>query len=457
MEDASQRPRRAPGPWAAGLVLVLAIGLGIAALLRREAAAHPEATMPDGTLLVVEGLTFGPRHELRFEPEFWTALKSALPAPWHRFTGPPLRPRLMEDNDGGGREGGLWLSRWDPVAGKFLSLDLDHLGVETVTRGGLVFHAGGSSTFGPAERAGLFVSGLVLDGRADTLRMRLSRGDWKADIQMPNPRHGERFETWEAERLPRTNLVKGFEMVLHGLRDHGSDSEPMWMPQFEILRDGRDAGGWFSTHWFFLDPTGNRGYRGLPESEPTWKVRLSARPTSRFPFSQDQRFSLGRIRLPGPAEFQVVSPGPDWTNAGLHAVVITGPGSFGFTDGRNTMARPPGESLAPGRTSMSSQEWSIQWGSAESAAHLLLGSPRSGARLMPDRQGKDIVLVARRPDGSLATSSVWSHSSMSDGQVHRRLVSFSFAAGEKSQTYDLELAVSEEITAEWLVASPQRR
>lgn len=446
------------GHWAAGLCLVLAIGFGIAALLRREAATHPEATLPDGTLLVVEGLTFGPRHELRFEPEFWTALKAALPAAWHRFTGPPLRPRLMDSNDRGDRAGGLWLSRWDPVAGKFLSLDLDSdLRVRTVTQGGLVFDEGGGSTYGQGERAGRFVSGLVLDGRADTLRLRLSRGDWKADIQMPNPRRGERFETWEAGPLPRTNLVKGFELVLHGLRDHGPAKEPLWMPQFEILKEGRPAGEWFSTHWSFLDPTGNQGYRGLPESEPTWKVRLSARPTSRFPFSTDQRFSLGRVQLPGPGEFLVLSPGPDWTNAGLHAVVITGPGSFGFTDGRNTMARPPGDSLTPGRTSMSSQQWSIQWGSAEPAAHLLLGSPRSGARLMPDNTGKDLVLVARRADGSLATSSGWNNSSMSDGQVHRRLVSFVFAAGEKPQPYDLELAVSEVFTAEWLVASPQRR
>lgn len=456
MEDASQRPRRALGLWAAGLGLVLAFGLGIAALLRREAAMHPEATLPDGTLLVVEGLTFGPRHELRFEPEFWTALKSALPAPWHRFTGPPLRPRLMDSNDRGDRAGGLWLSRWDPVAGKFLSLDSD-LRVQTVTQGGLVFDVGGSSMYGQGERAGRFVSGLVLDGRADTLRMRLSRGDWKADLAMPNPRHGERFETWEAGPLPRTNLVKGFEMVLHGLRDHGPAKEPLWMPQFEILKEGRPAGEWFSTHWLFLDPTGNQGYRGLPESEPTWKVRMLARPTSKFPFSQDQRFSLGRIRLPGPGEFLVLSPGPDWTNAGLHAVVITGPGSFGFTDGRNTMARPPGDSLVLGSISINSRQWSLQWGSAEPMVHLLLGSSSSGARLMPNNTGKDLVLLARRADGSLATSSGGNNSMMSDGQVHRRLVSFVFAAGEKPQPYDLELAVSEVFTAEWLVASPQRR
>lgn len=461
MEEGSQRPGRALLPWAAGLGMGLAAVLGIAALMRREAAAHPEATLPDGTVVVVEGITFGPRHEQRFEPGFWTGLKLGLPAPWHRFTGPPLRPQRAETGETDDRAGGLWLSRWDPVAGKFLDLDFD-CRVQTMTGGGLVFDVGGGTKFGQGERGGRFVSGLVLDGRADTIRLRFSRGDWKAEVAMPNPRRGERFDAWEAAPLPRTNLVRGFQMVLHGLRNHAAEKEPLWMPQFEILQDGRDAGEWFSTQWTFLDPTGNQGIRGLPESEPTWKVRLRAWPTSRFPFSLEQRFGLGRIQLPGPGEFLVLPPGPDWTNAGLHAVVIAGPGSFRFADGRSLMARPldgtRDGTLGGDSTTLGGQGgWTIQWGSREPRVCLLLGSTHAGARLMPATATKDLVLVARRADGSLATSSGANNSTMSDGRVNRRLVSFSLPAGEKPQPYDLELAVSEVFVAEWLVASPQRR
>ena len=322
---------------AAGALLLT--GLALCGLQLRERARYPQVTFPDGTVLMVEGLTSGPMQELRLEPEFWTVLKKVLPPRWHRVTGPPLLPRRVEGHQG---QHALWLSRRDPASGKYLSLD-QPFKVEAVTAGGILFEAAGSMGFGSGERAGYAAMLRVLDWRADTLRLRVSKGDWQSEFSIPNPKRGQRFESWEAQPLPRTNRVKGFDIVLRGLRAFGDTNQPFWMPQGEIERDGRWAGSWFTTHWTFEDPTGNSGWRGLPSSEPIWKVRLVALPSPQFPFSSDELFPIGRIEMPGPGEFRVLPGRSDWTNAGLHAVLLTGPGNFAFTDGRNTLAQRPGE------------------------------------------------------------------------------------------------------------------
>jgi len=441
---------------AAGAIVVTGLALG--GLQLRERARYPQVTVPDGSILLVEGFTSGPVQELRLEPEFWTVLKKVLPPRWHRVTGPPLLPRRVAEHQG---QHALWLSRRDPASGKYLSLD-HPFKVEAVTAGGILFEAAGSIGFGSGERASYAAILRVLDWRADTLRLRVSKGDWQSEFSIPNPKRGQRFESWEAQPLPRTNRVKGFDIVLRGLRAFGDTNQPFWMPQGEIERDGRWAGSWFTTHWTFEDPTGNSGWRGLPSSEPIWKVRLVASPSPQFPFSSDELFPIGRIEMPGPGEFRVLPGRSDWTNAGLHAVVLTGPGNFAFTDGRNTLAQRPGEGASGSSTFMGlgAGGWRFTSERLQPMLHVLLRSPRLGNRLMPGGKASvPFVLCARRPDGEPSVWSMPNSSVAGDGTETVLHLSFVLDPSETHRVFDASLAVAPTrvVESEWIIASPYRR
>ncbi len=434
-------------------VLGAVLGLG----WRSHGEAHPTLTLPDGTKLTVEGFTSGPRHALFLEPQLWTVIKKALPPRWHELTGPPRTPRLVADNEG---KHLLWLSRWDPATGKYLSLNLD-LKVQAMTPDGLLFDAAGSIGFGSNERGGHAALFKVLPWRTDTLRFRASIGPWQAEFDIPNPRRGERFPTWQADSLPGTNVVKGFQFIMAGLRSFGTSNQPFWMPQGEIAREGHPAGTWFSTHWTFEDPTGNSGHAGLPICEPTWKVRLTASPTADYPFPPDELFPIGRIEMPGPGEFRVLQGNADWTNAGLHALLLTGPGSFAFADGRNTRARPPGEGSTRNSFSWTGPSaWTFSTDCKEPKLTVIRTASHGGLRLMPPGEWSNILLVARRPDGQASSWTADNHLIASDSAGCRASCdSFTLNPLETHRVFDMSLVTTagHVIATQWLVPSPYGR
>ena len=254
--------------------------------------------------------------------------------------------------------------------------------------------------------------------------------------------------------------MKGFEFILTGLRPFGATNPPFWMAQGEITREGRSTGTWFSTHWTFEDPTGNSGWNGLPMSEPTWKARLTASPTENYPFPPEALFPIGRIEMPGPGEFRILQGRADWTNAGLHALVLTGPGSFAFQDGRNTRARPPGEGSTGHSASWTGNAWTFSTDCKEPAVTVIRVATIGGAFLMPAGKRSDLVLVARRPDGVVSswTASTPLIASDSTGRI-ASYESFTLNPTESHRVFDASLVTIDKhvIETEWIIQSPYRR
>ena len=102
------------------IVPVFVATLWLAFALRRTwletKAAHPEINLADGTILRVEGLTWGSYQTLRVEPAWWSEVKRRLPPAWQARIGVPQAARQIY----GDPAARLWLSHLSPTTGAYL-------------------------------------------------------------------------------------------------------------------------------------------------------------------------------------------------------------------------------------------------------------------------------------------------------------------------------------------------
>jgi hypothetical protein len=434
-------------------LVVIAVAIsGLRRVFLAARSARPEIALADSTVLRVEGLTWGTNQTLLLEPAPWTRLKQTLPNRWRQFTGQPLSPRQL----GGDQSPHLWLSQWDPAKGGYVSVKSFELSALSAT--GQKFRSQGYRGFGSAGKAERAVRFEALDWRADPIRFRLQQGSVTQEFSLPNPRRGERFPVWNPLPLPQTNSVGGFDFVLTELRFAGGP-ERYWHPEWDILRNGRSVTDWFSRQHALLDPTGNRAWSRLSESETVCRVEVTAYPAARYPFAEGQLFPLGRFTLPGPGSFAVVPLTAGATNACLHWAAFSGPGSFGFRDGTNWLARPPGGQNSGNSSSISDRNWEFTITADHPQFDLVLRGPVAGGRLLPGGTNRDgrLLVRARRPDGTFVSAESQGYSSTGDGTTETQWVRVEFAADSAGQVIDVDLTLVAPLTPNpFTVAAPKR-
>ena len=447
-------------------VLVAALVVAVLGWILASRPERREIVLSDGSILIVEGFTFGPDHVMALEPPLWTAVKQALPSGWHQFTGPPVMPRTVRGED----RALMWLTHLDSTRTRHLAAS--DVRIQSLTADGETFDMVGMMGWGPGQPMSAALQLGVVDWRRDPLRFRIKQGRVAQDITLRNPKRGERFPVWKPGPLPSTNVHEGFEFVLTGIARHGLPASPFSIPQVEITREGRPMNHCFSSQWSFRDPTGNRGWIGLPQSEPVWQLVLTATPSGAFPFPEESIVQVGRCVVPGPGRFQVIPTREGWSEKGLRAVVVTGPGGFVFRNGTNTLAGKRGE-VAPGDSFELSPGpngaglgWSFSSDSGQTMIRVILSGPElqegkaPDARLMPGHEGRSasaLVLRARRRDGTFVNPDGSWESSSSDGRNRLIMTGFPLDPVDAGQELDLELVRVPRWTIEWKVACPQGR
>lgn len=445
------------------LALAVVVAVSVFGWIAGSWFKNREIVLADGSILRVEGFTFGTLHTMALEPPLWTWFKQRVPDRWRRFTGQPSTPRRVAEAEGASM---MWLSRLDATRTRYLPMA--DIRVQSVMENGEIFDVAGSMGFTPGEPLDTALKLGVVDWRRDTLRFRVNQGRSVREISLPNPRRGERFPDWQPGPLPATNVREGFEFVLRGIVRHGTDDFPFWIPQWEVNRDGQSMNHCFSSHCSFRDPTGNRGWTGLPMSEPVWQLVLTATPADAFPFPKERLFSVGRCVVPGPGQFQVVKPRDDWKANGLVTVVVAGPGGFVFRDGTNVLAGKPGE-VSPGNSWQASPRptagepgWSYSSESQQTTLNVILHGPEEPGDAVPAtylirKHCQELVLRARRRDGTFVRSGGSAGSLSSDGRYRCSYEDFQLFEAQAGQELDLELVVVPRWTMEWKVARPVGR
>lgn len=431
---------------------VVVVSVALFRLWHRAQAGHPEIPLGDGSVLVVEGVTWGTNQVLWLEPPPWTRFKQSLPAKWRRLTGEPQPARATH----GDPSPHLWLSRRSVTTGGYLPFQA--LNLSSVTAEGWERSSMGHIGFGGGERAERAARFEALDWRAEALRFRIRAGTVMQDFSLPNPRRHERFPVWQPGPIPQTNFVAGFGFELLGL-DTWPGTPPRWRVQWSISQGKRPATEWFDTDAVFMDPPGDRAWFALPSSEPVCQIVLTAHPSAPYPFPESQLFRLGRIPIPAPGEFVVLPMTGQTTNACLQWAVLTGSGSFTFRDGTNRVAQRPGGSPLGQSSSLGNGSWDFSFDSARPHIHLLLRGPEAGGRLLAgttNRQDR-LVLRARTSTGALVKTTGQGYSSSNDGTMVAEWRGYEFDSVPTGEMVELDLILASPIRTEFTVAAPQAK
>ena len=430
-------------------VLVAAAGAWLVTAWRSLWGRHPEIVLADGSVLRVEGLTWGTNQAFHFELEFWTRLKRRLPTAWQSGMWEPKEPHALT----GDPDAHLWVSRIDPVTGAYLRAsdpEFAHL-----DRAGTVFaSSGGSSSTSASGRAGYAPRFSALDWRAGLLRFRVSQGGGSESFTIPNPRRDELLPEWTPLPLPQTQQSDEFKVTLAGLRS----LSPGWKPELAVSGSGgQDATPWFDLQPMFVDPTGNRYWAQLPAGEPVWGVEVEAYPSARFPYPDAGVFPLGSTRFPEAGQHEIFPMSAASTNASLHSAWITGPGRFIFRDGRMVSASPV--SNGGGGSTRLGPPWQVDWGGDRPALWLVLKGPAEARGLLSVSTNRfaRVLPRIRRPDGSYAKAVMLGTTTGSGADGINMILRFEILGAVAGERVGTDIVLSEAIRARFTIAAPVAR
>ncbi|HTE20475.1 MAG TPA: hypothetical protein VK689_19080 [Armatimonadota bacterium] len=300
------------------LLLILALGAGVWLLLADPNAQRQR--LADGTILKLEGVTYGRQHAL------------SVGAPWQKLLSPVLparfQPRLVpgrtfgEDrivcwfsespsyNERARRPGFDWMAYHMSQPAPWPELLDDH--------GSRMGRAEpGVELSGPAPFQTIALTSYPRRGRSIRLRYYNPQGRTPvAEFVIPNPDPGP-HPVWNAEPLPATRSSGALKFTLQELRrDLKRRRLGPEFASFRVSQNGRPTWDWEPVELTLADATGNslvtlgsrserngetlvlRWYGALPSGEAAWKLRVTFFPTPRAPAPPGATWTLQGIPAP---------------------------------------------------------------------------------------------------------------------------------------------------------------
>src|SRR5688500_13648793 len=229
------------GVFTAAVALIF-VGLGayLTIQLRNQGKPVAEGDLGDGRVFRVEAVTFGAVHQVGVGLPIVERLGRYMPDQLREFLA-PKRPRSSISRDEPALV--IWLNAVDST----FRTNVDCQGIRMEIKGadGTVYGESQPNWFGFGQefndfrRAGHLFRVFPRDEKTLHATIVAWRGTNTLDFVLPNPGYG-RPADWKGGRLPITNRVGGYEMVLRELRPqmhNGRTKVPFWQPEFELRRD----------------------------------------------------------------------------------------------------------------------------------------------------------------------------------------------------------------------------
>ncbi len=358
-EPAIPQPRGRFRYWLAGICLLL-IGLLITAVILTPAPEDvyiAEATMPDGTVLVLKAVTYGKEHKLPLPPRTNWFLPVFLQS----------REQDSLDHETWGDKLVVWLARYDPKTGRALDFEwwlkntvVDANG-DTITDRHPSWDyrfgqsgSGSSGSSGPGARPydvahreydQLYASSELplfrCNSKTFQLRVHNADNDIVAtfDVPWPGPKS---FPIWEPEPLPISKPAGDLTVTLKRLDTdfvyHNDEKSYFLDPSFRVTKDGKPA-SWHVEGQILTDALGNTSrINGLTLlwSEPAWKLTADFYRNNTAPPLAAETWNVGSIEISPNNEFQQLDlekllndvPLKLLTSGGGGVVTYTGTGDY---------------------------------------------------------------------------------------------------------------------------------
>ena len=223
-------------------------GLGAYLMIQLRSQGKPvaEGDLGDGRIFRVEAVTFGAVHQVGLGSPIMERLGRFMPDQLREF----LAPKTPRSTISRGEPSlVIWLNAVDST----FRTNVDCQGIRMEIKGadGTVYGESQPNWFGFGQefndfrRAGHLFRVFPRDEKTLRATILTWRGTNSLDFVLPNPGYSTPAN-WKGERLPVTNRVGAYEIVLHELTEqmhNGRTKVPYWRPEFELRRDGEE-------HWY---------------------------------------------------------------------------------------------------------------------------------------------------------------------------------------------------------------
>lgn len=328
--------------WFLIAVALFGVGLGLAVYLTRHQPIA-RVSLPDGTELRLEYMTYGVRHRITGSGRFLEWISSKL----ERFPRLGIRYQMAEYTFRTNNPSYvLWFTNFDPKTGKHVRPSFSQLELQVLMEPGEGYYPPIRSNFTPPLPNYCFAIP-TFERRKATFRVRVfdRSAGFSHIIEVPNPLAGAPFPEWKPEPLPQTRRIAGGQVTLHSfdVSDLLRDRDAGIKADFRVTDDlGQRAPGMTVRLDRITDATGNRASKTAlpPFLEPAWKVTAAVRRSGDFAFPAEAGLTLGPVPMPAAGEMQILPVPTAEARDGLRAVILTGPGSFTWRDDLVAQASP---------------------------------------------------------------------------------------------------------------------
>lgn len=318
-----------------------------------------EQSLPDGSFLVIEKVTYGRQHRFEFDIERSSHRGSAV-APSH-LGGPTEtteKDRIV-----------VWMTKWDSTKRKALDFDwflrcaaVDAHGceIDNIDRGRNAYEGSGSSsehggtgpfsrlTGGPFDMIVTHFSLPAIRHEGKTFKLRVYDTSDKriAEFDVPDPTpSGGSYPDWEPEPLPVAKSDGDVSLTLTGLAARSSESPRTsngvsWTEtrirlntQFETKQADEPTGAWSERSLRLFDALGNENPLWdckLCPKESAWGLQVQVWRNDTAPFDASEMWSLTKLPVPERQRAYHVNQAKTFEGATVELLAIGSAGSVSY-------------------------------------------------------------------------------------------------------------------------------
>lgn len=334
------------------------MGLALLFMPASKTTPRQQRTLPDGSIVTLEQVSYGQRHDFYFDNDWFTRFRRGLPRVLQRFA-----PRGGNKTSTSTGTNGIvfWMSRFDPKGATggsgYVNIGGGSYVLRVVDDDGCWQQLGGYSS--SSSRKGKVVNAFGLDvfpRRQKSFKLIVRDRNAKdptqvvAEFDVPNPGPVS-HPVWKPEPLPQARTNGGLEFVLKGWSRGGYDDRVTYYPDYETRANGEKRTDWVATGTEYQDASGNNSWQSLCTNEAAWKLETVFRRTEKAPFTPQEIWAVTNLPVLGSNQIIVTNLSGEALGVTMKLFAFGGPGSYTFTNG---VLAPPGTVLAASFTSTSS-------------------------------------------------------------------------------------------------------
>ena len=412
------------------MALAAAVVAAVVVLSVLKRPKVPECTLPDGSVLRVEKISFGKRESFRPGGRMrivkdW--VMDWLAKEWPgRFRAPARNISSWWNNSTVHTNTDalqIWVTRRDPVNGKYLDVSGFGGGFRTaqlMDEHGCAFmatQAGGNEDglLGPNGGGGYSVGWFTFEAfprHEKSFRLKLSGNrllKTDAEFTIPNPAPPPHMADWTTEPLPITKRDGDMAFTLTGIKIETNYVERI-APEFEEMERGQLTKEWQAVDLELYDGSGNFGSKLNSQGgflcpwESVWKLVVRFCGSEQSASASNSVWKISGVKVPGEGEFVALNATNQVQGVTMKVMALTGAGNVTYSNGVVAQASPFG-----GGDQRANTESTSTWGTTNYTVNLSSITPHVALEIGALSENERLTLRAIDDQGRQTYAQEWGY------------------------------------------------